>query len=596
MHDASIRRVSFYWSWIGGMYSSPEHRVIHLDNGNDCFLRRDSACSASVPVDIRLVAQFLATLQEPIAPILDLDRMGLTASWMLERAPVLIERRCRKLPTEQARRLAQEGLATLKARPDLEAVLRNEADGNFNSCWTNDYPQLRVKILTGSDNVVLLDTSSQHSFMLPWTICDVAAGTKVETYDADLSRAVARLLPDDFPGYTNLTGESLANMVLWEVLGELMVEPRPGVEEQRETPIPVPASRSVDCALLEAARKGQAVHLQGPLSTGANLDCRDEEGRTPLMLAVLGGHSEAVSALLAAGADVEARDNDGYTPLLHSLPQSASMSVLMSILDKEEMPDGRDHVGLLEMLLKAGADPNGANSKYGTTPILKVSEMKQKGALTAAQRLIDAGARVNVADDVGQTALMHAAFPPFDWEMFWLLVRAGADPESRRKDGCTGLVSAASGGETESARAWIKAGADVNAPGPNGNTPLMLAAQGWPDIVEALLAAGADVNATDADGDTALHFAVLGYRWSTEQEKSVIVKRLLAAGAKVRTRNRKGHTALTDLLRLQRAQEIEEEVQQAFRWEPQGCEPDVTAPVQGASELSQLLRAAGCEP
>jgi ankyrin repeat protein len=191
---------------------------------------------------------------------------------------------------------------------------------------------------------------------------------------------------------------------------------------------------------------------------------------------------------------------------------------------------------------------------------------------------------------------MLAAYPPFDGEMFRLLAGAGADTEARRNDGCTGLASAAGGGEIEAARAWIEAGAGVNTPGANGNTPLMLAAQGWPDIVATLLVAGADVDAADADGDTALHFAVLGYRWSTEQDKSAMVRRLLVAGANVRARNRKGHTALTALLQVEREQHVEAEVLREFQTVHPSCEPDLTAAVKRDSELCRLLRGAGCEP
>src|ERR1700722_1125877 len=123
---------------------------------------------------------FLATLWEPIIPTLDLDRMGLTASCVLDRARILIEQRCRELSAEPAGRLASEGLALLRARSDLEGILRNAAHSNFNSCWTNDYPHLRVKILSHADNMVLMDSISQHNFMLPWSVSDVAAGTKVE--------------------------------------------------------------------------------------------------------------------------------------------------------------------------------------------------------------------------------------------------------------------------------------------------------------------------------------------------------------------------------------------------------------------------------
>src|SRR5262249_33749115 len=124
MQAAHVRRVSCYWAWIGGIYSSPSHRVFHLINSKGRFLRQDSARDEPEPIDTRLVAEFLAALRSPSIQSLDLGRMGLTAAWFLGQAPAVIEARCRELPPEQASRLAHEGLAVLKARPDLEDALR----------------------------------------------------------------------------------------------------------------------------------------------------------------------------------------------------------------------------------------------------------------------------------------------------------------------------------------------------------------------------------------------------------------------------------------------------------------------------------------
>lgn len=42
---------------------------------------------------------------------------------------------------------------------------------------------------------------------------------------------------------------------------------------------------------------------------------KDDEGNTPLHIAVEFGHKEVMELLLAKGADVNARDEDGWTPL-----------------------------------------------------------------------------------------------------------------------------------------------------------------------------------------------------------------------------------------------------------------------------------------
>ena len=51
------------------------------------------------------------------------------------------------------------------------------------------------------------------------------------------------------------------------------------------------------------------------LEAGAEVDCKNIEGKTPLHLASKNGKLEALKLLLAAGASTEVRDNDHKTPL-----------------------------------------------------------------------------------------------------------------------------------------------------------------------------------------------------------------------------------------------------------------------------------------
>jgi ankyrin repeat protein len=51
------------------------------------------------------------------------------------------------------------------------------------------------------------------------------------------------------------------------------------------------------------------------LAHKVNVNARELNGYTPLMLAVSGGHVAVAKLLIAAGADVHARDDDGNTVL-----------------------------------------------------------------------------------------------------------------------------------------------------------------------------------------------------------------------------------------------------------------------------------------
>jgi ankyrin repeat protein len=83
---------------------------------------------------------------------------------------------------------------------------------------------------------------------------------------------------------------------------------------------------------------------------GADINKEDNQGQTALHKAIISGDVEVVEILLKAGADKEKKDAQGITPLS-----------LASILEKSTLENPRvkkeQHSSILEILLKAGADP-----------------------------------------------------------------------------------------------------------------------------------------------------------------------------------------------------------------------------------------------
>jgi hypothetical protein len=85
-------------------------------------------------------------------------------------------------------------------------------------------------------------------------------------------------------------------------------------------------------ALQSAARTGDLPTLQVLLEQHADLEARDADGRTALMLAVTHGQLAAAEALLARGADPNAADAHGVTPLQAAL--AARQPAIASALER----------------------------------------------------------------------------------------------------------------------------------------------------------------------------------------------------------------------------------------------------------------------
>jgi ankyrin repeat protein len=101
------------------------------------------------------------------------------------------------------------------------------------------------------------------------------------------------------------------------------------------------------------------------------------------------------------------------------------------------------------------------------------------------------------------------------------------------------LHGAAARGELKTVRELLARGADPDARGPRGITPLMAAAyHGYLGVARALIAAGADVNAADRDGTRPLSASML-------TGKHAVSRLLIDHGADVEALDPAGDTLLT---------------------------------------------------
>ena len=146
---------------------------------------------------------------------------------------------------------------------------------------------------------------------------------------------------------------------------------------------------------------------------GEDIDARDAQGWTPLMVAADAGDYDRVVRLVNRGAEVDALDNCGWTPMMRAAAGG--------------------HLEIMEWLLEQGADLH-QRERTGYNALMAAVLNNQADTTRA---LLRHGAEVNGQENSnGLTALMWAVRNDNPQMVEWLL-DAGADPSVRNQAGET---------------------------------------------------------------------------------------------------------------------------------------------------------------
>ena len=137
-------------------------------------------------------------------------------------------------------------------------------------------------------------------------------------------------------------------------------------------------------------------------------------------------------------------------------------------------------------------------------------------------------------------SIMTGMEPQKNTDMMTALLKAGADPKARDKNGFTPLHLAAAINQNPAAiPTLLKAGADPKARDKNGNT--FIHSSMWnncPDVIAVLLKAGIDPNTNDKYGNSFLHLA------AARNANPLVIAILIDAGAETNARNKNGNSPL----------------------------------------------------
>ena len=273
-------------------------------------------------------------------------------------------------------------------------------------------------------------------------------------------------------------------------------------------------------ALFWAASSGYTDIVRVLLEKGSYVDARDSHGWTALMTAADLGHSDTVRALLDKGADVHVHGKDGSTA--QSLAEKYKYTEVIAMLQKAARgpQDKRPDVAPASSPSATGAKPDSKNPATTSAPVNSTRAPALPKSEILNQKLLRAA-------EAGDTAEVLS------------LIREGAGVNARGATyGNTPLMDAAARGYTDTVRALLEKGGEVEATDNAGRTALMEAAfGGYTDTVGLLLEKGANANARDNEGWSPLFWAAFSRRTET-------VRFLLEKGADVSTKNKYEDTPL----------------------------------------------------
>jgi len=189
-----------------------------------------------------------------------------------------------------------------------------------------------------------------------------------------------------------------------------------------------------------AAARGDVADIEKRIAAGDNKEATDNRHRTPLHVAAYQKKHDAARALMRLGADPNKLEIDRY-----------DIITIASVAND---------VPMLKIAIEGGGNPKAVTSRYDGTALIAAAHL---GHSEVVRTLIAAKAPLDHVNNLAWTALIESI----------VLGNGGKN-------------------HTDTLRALVEAGANVNIPDGSGSTPLKLAKnRGYQEMVAILEKAGA---------------------------------------------------------------------------------------------------------
>jgi len=194
--------------------------------------------------------------------------------------------------------------------------------------------------------------------------------------------------------------------------------------------------------LIETAKSGETTLVQQLVEDGADVNCRDKTGQTPLHHACYFGHFDIVKHLVENGANVNIEVPERLLTPLHAATMNGDIKIVKYLVDNGANINAKDDEGgtpliaacwigkrdVVEYLAGKGAEIK-VKTKYGVSPLHYSVESGSIGLVTY---FVDNGLDINDRAMNGATPL-HIAVASRNIPIVKFLVKNGAKLDVRMK-------------------------------------------------------------------------------------------------------------------------------------------------------------------
>ncbi len=229
--------------------------------------------------------------------------------------------------------------------------------------------------------------------------------------------------------------------------------------------------------LLNATVVGNIEQVDSALSSGANINVKNSDGMTPLMLACFNGNRELAEFLLEKGAKVDVKDSDGWNALMWATRH--------------------DNIELIDCLVRHGANVN-YHDGDGWNALFHACT---KGNLKVVKYLVEHGAVIDSKNSLSKTVFEYATTDEIKNYLFekiekdkmislfkkslvqkefdnaLLMLQNGMDINYRNENDDTLLIEMIREGNKKAVQFLVDNGADLQLPDANGQSPLQICKQ-----------------------------------------------------------------------------------------------------------------------